>query len=382
MNKIVYKQTISLLLLSSIMAYISLKDITTHNFLVVAIPYIVIIGNISILLIKRDTYSSILKYILLFLVSYFAMYKPSFASPYLYGSIVISFFTPKAKDKIIYIISTLTAFILPTLIPILSGKNPVNFLYALYISTMPLFITILIITIIKIIKKGKKTEAQLNLELQTQNKKLQEYASQIEELTLLDERNRVAQELHDSLGHYLMAISMHLDILEKVKNSPEKSKQIFDKTKLLVKDSIKELRLTVYELKDMRKSNIFSDSIKELTSNLSTLGEISFKTDIDTQIETFSPFIKDIIYKTIKESITNGLKHGKAKNFEITLKISSDIIFSIKNDGISSSEIIKSNGLKGIEDRLSLIRGTAKFKSSNGFTVLCTIPTKDNKDLK
>ena len=179
-----------------------------------------------------------------------------------------------------------------------------------------------------------------------------------------------------------MAISMHLDILEKVKNSPEKSKQIFDKTKLLVKDSIKELRLTVYELKDMKKSNIFSDSIKELTSNLSTLGEISFKTDIDTQIETFSPFIKDIIYKTIKESITNGLKHGKAKNFEITLKISNDIIFSIKNDGISSSEIIKSNGLKGIEERLSLIRGTAKFKSFNGFTVLCTIPTKDNKNFK
>ena len=382
MMKIVYKQTISLLLLSSIMAYISIKDIANDNILLITIPYIVIIGNLSILLIKRDTYSAITKYILLALVLYFAIYKISFASPYLYGSVCIAFFSPKTKDKYLYIGSSLIAFILPLALPLFWTKDTSTLLYDLYITLTPLLTTLLIITIIKIIRKGKKTEAQLNLELQKQNEKLQEYASKIEELTLVDERNRVAQELHDSLGHYLMAISMHLDILEKVKSSPEKSKQIFDKTKVLVKDSIKELRITVYELKDMKKSNILVDSIDELTSNLSTLGEISFKINIDKKIETFSPFIKDIIYKTIKESLTNGLKHGKAKNFEINLKISDDIIFFIKNDGLSPSEIIKSNGLKGIEERLSLVRGLAKFKTQNGFNVICTIPTKDNKDLK
>ncbi|WP_297521407.1 histidine kinase [uncultured Clostridium sp.] len=217
----------------------------------------------------------------------------------------------------------------------------------------------------------------LNTELTIQNKKLQEYASQIEELTLSDERNRVAQELHDSLGHYLMAISMHLDILKKLKDSPQKSEQVLDKTKLIVKDSIAELRNTVFELKEMKNSTILSESINDLLQTTSPLSEIKFSVDIDSAIENFSPFIKTIIYKTVQESLTNGIKHGKSTEFEIKVKVNESINISIRNYGIPPSDIIKSNGLKGINERISLTRGTCDFKILNdGFLVLAIIPIR------
>ncbi|MGL5822699.1 MAG: sensor histidine kinase, partial [Sarcina sp.] len=245
-----------------------------------------------------------------------------------------------------------------------------------YSNIFPFLVTILIVSLFTLRAKGKKDINKLNRELESQNKKLQEYAAQIEDLTILNERNRIAQELHDSLGHYLMAISMHIDVLDKVKSFPEKSEEILGKTKILVKDSIKELRTTVFELKEMKKSSILSESLNELIDNFSSLDDINFNLNIDKEIESYSPFIKDIIYKTVKEAITNGIKHGKASSFEISIQIKNGIEFYIKNNGISPTTIVKSNGLIGIEKRLELSRGTVEFISKDGFTIYCHIPNE------
>ncbi|MGL4450986.1 MAG: sensor histidine kinase [Sarcina sp.] len=243
---------------------------------------------------------------------------------------------------------------------------------------LPYLLAILLALLSSNKKKNQAAIASLNKELTIQNQKLQKYSSQIEELTISTERNRVAQELHDSLGHYLMAISMHLDILEKVKTSPDKSEEILTKTKDIVKDSIKELRNTVFQLKEMKNSTILSESINDLIKTSTPSSEVNFNVNIDNEIEKFSPFIKSVIYKTIQESITNGIKHGKATRFDIDLTVNFQTInFSIRNFGIPSNDIIKSNGLKGITERIQLTRGNVFFTSlENGFLVKATIPVR------
>ena len=242
-------------------------------------------------------------------------------------------------------------------------------------SSISYFSYFIIVMLIKKVRKNKKNIYILNQELEEQNLKLKEYSKKIEELTISKERNRVAQELHDSLGHYLMAISMHIDVLDKTLDiSPEKSKNILSKTKIIVDNSIDELRSTVYSLK---KNNInIISSVNSLTENLSISNNISFNVNISNDIENVSLLIKDALYKTIKESITNGVKHGKASQFIIDLFIKDNIIYlSILNNGIQPDNIIKSNGLNGMEDRLRVLNGKLNVENTlDGFKVSCTIP--------
>ena len=242
-------------------------------------------------------------------------------------------------------------------------------------SSISYFSYFIIVMLIKKVRKNKKNIYILNQELEEQNLKLKEYSKKIEELTISKERNRVAQELHDSLGHYLMAISMHIDVLDKTLDiSPEKSKNILSKTKIIVDNSIDELRSTVYSLK---KNNInIISSVNSLTENLSISNNISFNVNISNDIENVSLLIKDALYKTIKESITNGVKHGKASQFIIDLFIKDNIIYlSILNNGIKPDNIIKFNGLNGMEDRLRVLNGKLNVENTlDGFKVSCTIP--------
>lgn len=242
-------------------------------------------------------------------------------------------------------------------------------------SSISYFSYFIIVMLIKKVRKNKKNIYILNQELEEQNLKLKEYSKKIEELTISKERNRVAQELHDSLGHYLMAISMHIDVLDKTLDiSPEKPKNILSKTKIIVDNSIDELRSTVYSL---RKNNInIISSVNSLTENLSISNNISFNVNISNDIENVSLLIKDALYKTIKESITNGVKHGKASQFIIDLFIKDNIIYlSILNNGIKPDNIIKSNGLNGMEDRLRVLNGKLNVENTlDGFKVSCTIP--------
>ncbi len=242
-------------------------------------------------------------------------------------------------------------------------------------SSISYFSYFIIVMLIKKVRKNKKNIYILNQELEEQNLKLKEYSKKIEELTISKERNRVAQELHDSLGHYLMAISMHIDVLDKTLDiSPEKSKNILSKTKIIVDNNIDELRSTVYSLK---KNNInIISSVNSLTENLSISNNISFNVNISNDIENVSLLIKDALYKTIKESITNGVKHGKASQFIIDLFIKDNIIYlSILNNGIKPDNIIKSNGLNGMEDRLRVLNGKLNVENTlDGFKVSCTIP--------
>lgn len=319
----------------------------------------------------------------LVILSYLSYYHLSITF-YIFFILFESFYFKGVLKIILFIINYLS-YITPLA---LSNTYDNSFLFNIYNKTISrcfiinivessisYFSYFIIVMLIKKVRKNKKNIYILNQELKEQNLKLKEYSKKIEELTISKERNRVAQELHDSLGHYLMAISMHIDVLDKTLDiSPEKSKNILSKTKIIVDNSIDELRSTVYSLK---KNNInIISSVNSLTENLSISNNISFNVNISNDIENVSLLIKDALYKTIKESITNGVKHGKASQFIIDLFIKDNIIYlSILNNGIKPDNIIKSNGLNGMEDRLRVLNGKLNVENTlDGFKVSCTIP--------
>lgn len=271
--------------------------------------------------------------------------------------------------KKLYILVNILSYIFSVFVINLPIKNIHSYINTILIMLFPYILVLSIVIVSYTRRKEREKVGILNKELLLQNEKLKEYSKELEKLTIEKERNRVAQELHDSLGHYLMGISMHVNLIEKFDNNEEKRKEIIEKTKVIVKDSIKELRATVYKLKEYEKEQKLIWRIIEIEENLNEA--IEFENDIHENIEEVDDNIKEALYITIKEAITNGIKHGDAKYFKIKIYINEEIInFSIFNNGKSPINIKKSNGLRGIEERIKNLNGKCEFNIlNNGFSI-------------
>ncbi|MEC0599881.1 sensor histidine kinase [Bacillus spizizenii] len=213
----------------------------------------------------------------------------------------------------------------------------------------------------------------LNKELQEANHTLKQYSQQIQKLTISKERTRIAQELHDSLGHYLIALTMNLEFAVKVVDkNPKQVKQVISKSHDLSKECILKLRKAVTLLNDDIPQTELLKSINEIFENFRETNKITFDLEMDSRVESADPDIKNCLYKTVQEAITNGIKHGNATYFSIKISRDSDkISIKIRDNGSGCSEIVKSNGLKGIENRIAALGGKVDFFSGNhsGFTI-------------
>ncbi|WP_315067731.1 sensor histidine kinase [uncultured Clostridium sp.] len=230
----------------------------------------------------------------------------------------------------------------------------------------------------KVLEAEKEEIKQLNEKLKLANIKLHEYSLKIEEVAISNERTRVSQELHDSLGHSLMALAMHLEFAKKIfTTKPEKVEDVLLQSEKIAKSSINDLREAVtllnsdYEIKD------FDTSIDKLIHNFYLFSNLKITLNKNQNINDLTPIVKTSIYKTIQESITNSLKHGNSTEINIKVKVNNqNLELIITDNGIGCNNIIKSNGLNGIENRINSLGGTTYYFSYNnlGFGIRMFIP--------
>lgn len=200
-----------------------------------------------------------------------------------------------------------------------------------------------------------------------EKKRVEKLNKEIEELTITKERNRLAQEIHDNLGHSLVALNMNLDVMSNVLDKDMgKTKELVEKCQGLTRDSMDSLRKAVYALRDEDISQGLIKSIEKLVSSIGDGSKVNINFNIDEKIENYSPEYKNIIYTTIKESITNSIKHGECSEIEIDIKVEDKIYLTIKDNGIGCGEIVNGNGLKGIEERISKVGGQIEYTTKKG----------------
>ncbi|WP_202709586.1 sensor histidine kinase [Sporosalibacterium faouarense] len=240
---------------------------------------------------------------------------------------------------------------------------------------------IIFILYLKLQVREKNRIQKLNTKLNESYQKLQEYSNKIEELTISKERNRVAQEIHDSLGHSLTALIMHLDFLEKITNEDDtKSRKLIIKTQEIARSSMKDLRKAVFALKEEKSKLGFLDSLEELKNDLTINEALKINYDLGTELEKISPDLKNVIYITIKEALTNSIKHSNSTMIDIICCIKEHYVsLEINDNGVGCEEIIYGNGLDGINNRISIVGGNVKLNSSKdkGFSIAIFIPLRE-----
>ncbi|WP_171016904.1 sensor histidine kinase [Pseudalkalibacillus caeni] len=243
-------------------------------------------------------------------------------------------------------------------------------------SVMSYMATFLVVYLFREISLEREKGQLLNAELAEAHAKLKE-------ITIVKERTRIAQEMHDSIGHSLIALRMNLEFAENtIETHPEKAGEALSKAHLFSQKSIKELRKAVSVLKDQSVNSQIEleELLKDMIESLQTSGTLHFILNFDKNVESGNQVMNNCIYNSVREAVTNGLKHGKAQQFLIDITWSGDQVrLFVEDNGKGCTQIKKSHGLHGIEERIRLLNGKVSFSSEKdqGFKMLAEIPVRN-----
>ncbi len=218
-----------------------------------------------------------------------------------------------------------------------------------------------------------------NSRLREANRRLELYAAEAENNARTRERNRVAREIHDTLGHALTGIVAGIDAcLTLLDRSPAAVKGqlnlIGDVARKGIRDvrrSVEALRPDALELGDLESALLSVARDAEAVSGTRIFFENRFGALRFQQDE------EEVIYRLIQEGITNAIRHGRATRVDISIERQGGaLVVRVRDDGAGCAHVVKGFGLRHIEERVALLGGTLEYGGDAGFTVAATIPIR------
>lgn len=218
---------------------------------------------------------------------------------------------------------------------------------------------------------------RLALELREANRKLSEYAMQVEELATTRERNRLAREVHDSLGHYLTTVNVQIEAARATLNSdPAKAGEALNKAQALTREGLSEVRRSVAALRagPMDNRNLI-DAIDTLVDETRDSG-LNVNLAVTGMARALPPQVEMTLYRTAQEGLTNVRKHAKATQVGVLLAFEKDCArLSVRDNGEPSSEPDGDGfGLMGLRERAALLGGSVRTHRTGGFVLEVEIP--------
>jgi len=215
-------------------------------------------------------------------------------------------------------------------------------------------------------------------ELKALNLRLMDYSLQEREYAAADERNRISQELHDSLGHSLMAALMNVRYLKVIQQDrPEEAQNQIDEVEGLLRECTETLRSSVHSLRRLDQDINLRGEIDRMVRGFEEFGFVKIVLDYDDAVDGVSGTLKWILYRTIREGVTNSLQHGNATFIGISVGYADgQVALALKDNGSGCADIQASYGLNGIVERVKRAGGSVRFSSieNQGFSIEAVLP--------
>lgn len=240
----------------------------------------------------------------------------------------------------------------------------------LLITQLP-FIIICLIGIILLpftIHNRKKQERLENL--------LDDANEKISDLLIMEERQRIARDLHDTLGQKLSMIGLKSDLASRIiMTDPNEAQLEMKDIQLTARTALKEVRELV---KDMRTIRV-EDELKQI-KQLLKVAQINLEIKGDPKDLHMDSLIENVLSMCLKESVTNIVTHSNATVCRITFSQSNNqmvIVIEDNGTGIKKEpqKIMQGNGIKGMEERIEFINGELHISSNKGTKIDIRIPS-------
>lgn len=218
-------------------------------------------------------------------------------------------------------------------------------------------------------KKLKDTSTELNLVMEARNREIQLNQDNQVHLATLQERNRIAREIHDNVGHMLtrsiLMVGAYLMITK-----DEQAKEGLLELKGTLGEAMDSIRNSIHDLHE--DAIDLHESVKKILGDL-TFCSVSLDFDMSKNIDGK---VKLCFIAIIKEAIANIMKHSNATKVDVVLREHPGIYQLLIHDNGSLSHNSSSDGigLTNMQDRVLGLKGTITITNEKGYRIFIMIP--------
>ena len=246
---------------------------------------------------------------------------------------------------------------------------------AVLITQLPfVFICLIAVTLLPVNTHNRNKEVKLQGQLEDANKR-------IAELVKLDERQRIARDLHDTLGQQLSLIGLKSDLASRLlRTNPDKALAELNDIHQTARVALQEVRELVTEMRGMK----LEDEIITIEKMLQAAG-IEFRLEGEPKLKETSLLAENVACMCLKEAVTNVVKHSGATSCTISIEeTNTGLTLRIKDDGsgMPNSTGGKGNGLRGMKERVEFVNGSLSIRSNKGTTITIRIPSVVKPSIK
>jgi predicted ATPase/signal transduction histidine kinase len=206
-----------------------------------------------------------------------------------------------------------------------------------------------------------------------------ETANALAQKSVLEERNRIAHEIHDSVGHALTSTIVQIEAGKRlIDKNPYLAIEKMELSQDLIRKGLDEIRRSVRLMRADKETDFnLIPSLRKLIEDTENHADVQISSNI-TRLPQLAFSIGKVIYQALQEGLTNGIRHGESTQFWFVLQEKDqNIVFTLQDDGKGSSENVRCGfGLTVMREQIEKLNGAFEINSkpNKGFLLKITIP--------
>lgn len=202
---------------------------------------------------------------------------------------------------------------------------------------------------------------------------------------VLQERNRIAREIHDNLAQEILGVSVQLEIVARLMgSSTEGARTHLDRARSLVRSSIAEARRYVWDLRSQSlEERDLPTALAEMTRRLTSEGDVQTQFRVGGTFRPLPPQVENNLLRIGQEAVNNAMRHAHARTITVNLDFDArSVRLSVRDDGRGFDPPSTSSGSNGhfglvsMRERAEEMGGSVRFNSrtGEGSEVLVSVP--------
>ncbi len=210
-------------------------------------------------------------------------------------------------------------------------------------------------------------------ELKLKNSQLEAYAQQVEILAVVEERNRLSREMHDTLGHHLTSSAVQLEAAQRLlPGQSERVAAILGEVRQEIRQALTELRQVVGRLREPVETELdLPQALRRLVEKFQSASGLPVRLELPEVPCAMSPAQRLALFRAAQEGLTNLQRHANASQACLRLVcLSAEIRLELQDDGQGLAPEIPTSppgfGLRGLQERALALGGEAHLENAPG----------------
>lgn len=237
-----------------------------------------------------------------------------------------------------------------------------------------------------IVVRVTTAQRQQRIELAAKNAQLAHYAATLEQLTITRERNRLAQELHDTLAHTLSALNVQLNALDVLwESNPEAARLKMKQMQELTRNGLNESRRALQALRASPIDELgLALALQRAAQAAAERAVAELTLTLPPNLARISPDVEQHIYRIAEEALNNIVRHTHARHITLSLqKSETALTLGISDDGggfdVAETPLNGHYGIAGMKERAGLINAALELESKlgTGTTIRLVVPLNE-----